>query len=137
MSENEQEQPKIIVDDDWKSQAQAEKEKLAAEQATQQAAPGADEAAEAEGRRLPPADFLGHIGMIASQALFALGSVPDPHTKQRHLDMELAKYHIDILKLLEDKTAGNLTEKEKNLLDTTLYELRTQYIQVAQAGVDR
>ena len=135
--------PKIIVDDDWKAQAQAEKAKLAAEQAqakADEAAPAAEAAAGADAsageagqrRQMPPASFTTHVTTLASQALFAMGAVADPQSKRRMIDLDLAKFHIDTLEVLEHKTAGNLTDEEKALLDTTLYELRSHYIQLAQ-----
>jgi len=124
MNDNSQDQPKIIVDDDWKAQAQAEKERLAAEQQTGAAA--------AERPALPQASFSTLVTTTASQTLFALGVAPDPQTQKPHVDLELARYHIDTLKVLDEKTAGNLTDEEKALLDSTLYELRTHYMRIAQ-----
>ncbi len=127
MNDNAQDEPKIIIDDDWKAQAQAEKAKLAAEQE-------AGGSTEAGGHPdLPPATFSTLITTMASQALFALGAAPDPQTQKRYLDLDLAKFHIDTLKVIDEKTAGNLTDDEKTMLDTTLYELRTQFMQVSQS----
>ena len=132
------EKPKIIVDDDWKAQARAEKERLATEQAKAgEAAAGASGAAGAAGagagaREVPPASFATLVSAIASQALFALGAIADPQTNRRYVNLDLAKHEIDTLKVLEQKTANNLADDEKQLLDRTLYELRSHYVQVAQ-----
>jgi hypothetical protein len=145
MAEEKPEQtPKIVVDDDWKAQARAEKERLAAEQQAKQRpaspagpAPGAPQGAPQAAQEhpgLPPADFIGHVASLASQALMALGALPDPQTGKRYLDLELAKYTIDTLKMLEAKTAGNLSDEEKRQLDSALYRLRSAYIQAASAG---
>jgi len=133
MADNGQEDPKIIIDSDWKAQAQAEKEKLAAEQA-KASGPAGEEPAAAESRQLPEASFTTLVTTIASQAMFAMGAVPDPETQKRFVDLDLAKYQIDSLKVLEAKTAGNRTDEETELLDATLYELRTQFVRVAQAA---
>lgn len=143
--EKPQQAPKIVVDDDWKSQARAEKERLAAEQekirkgapapaAASQPAGHAAAAAAPEQAGIPEANFASHVATLASQALFALGALPDPQTGKRYLDIELAKYYIDTLKMLEAKTAGNLTSEEKTQLDGALYQLRSAYIQAASAG---
>jgi hypothetical protein len=142
--EKPQQTSKIVVDDDWKSQARAEKERLAAEQEKARAGAGAAAAAPGAARGtaaaateqsgIPEADFASHVATLASQALFALGAVPDPQTGKRYLDIELAKYYIDTLKMLESKTAGNLTGEEKAQLDSALYQLRSAYIQAASAG---
>ena len=137
MAENQQKQddakrekPKIIIDDDWKAQAQAEKERLA-EQAEEPAAEGA--AAGARGpRELPKASFATLVSSIMTQVLFALGGLEDPKTKRRYVDLDLAKHHIDTLVVLEQKTKGNLTGEEKRMLDRALYETRMQYVQMAQ-----
>ena len=66
----------------------------------------------------------------------AMGGMEDPRTKQRHLDLDVAKYHIDTLVVLEEKTKGNLTDDEKRLFDQGLYECRLQYVNVAQSVAD-
>ena len=138
-----QEEPKIIIDDDWKSQAQAEKEKLAQEvEADQAAAPAAGAApAGAPGepgepagsRELPPASLSTLVTMLATQALMAMQGMEDPQTGQRMVDLDLAKHHIDTIAILEEKTKGNVTDEEKALLDQVVYQVRMQYVQIAQA----
>ena len=124
-------QPKIIVDDDWKSQAQTEKERLA-EKAEKHPAGGA--AAEGQGapRELPPANFATLVGTLVTQIILALGGMEDPRTKKRYVDLDLAKHHIGMLSVIEEKTKGNLSDEEKKLLDNALYETRMQYVQLAQ-----
>jgi hypothetical protein len=137
MSDNdrqeEQGKPKIIVDDDWKAQAQAEKEKLA-QQTAAAPKPTAGETHEAaeEARELPPASFATLVTSLVAQTFYALGGMEDPQTKRRYVDLELAKHQIDTLAVLEEKTRGNLTPDEKALLDRSLYETRMQYVQIAQ-----
>ena len=134
MTENEQdrqrEKPKIIVDDDWKAQAQAEKEKL-----TEQPETGEEGKPPGSGpRELPPANFPTLVSSLVTQILYSLGGMEDPKTKKRYVDLDLAKHHIDMLSVLEDKTRGNLSDEEKKLLDQALYETRMQYVQIAQAA---
>ncbi len=137
MSENgEEKKSKIIIDDDWKSQAQAEKEELA-EEIEGHAAPGgaapAGEPAAAQGPgEIPPASFTVLVSTLATQAMLALGGMEDPRTKKRIVDLALAKHHIDMLGVLEEKTAGNLSDEEKKLLDNAMYEIRMHYVQMAQ-----
>ena len=122
-----QDKPKIIVDDDWKAQAKAEKAKLAEETKAPPEAP----------REMPPANFETLLSTAATQAMFVLGMIPDPRSGQRYVDLDLAKHHIDMLAVLDEKTAGNLDEQEKALLDQTLHELRMQYVRLSQMGVSR
>jgi len=128
-----EEQPKIIIDDDWKTQAQAEKQKLA-EQAEQAAEAGGAEGAEGAGgpRELPPASFATLVSSIVTQAFMSLGGVEDPRTKRRYVDLDLAKHHIDTLVVLDEKTKGNVSDDEKRLLDQGIYECRMQYVNIAQ-----
>jgi len=163
MAENEnagEQKPKIIVDDDWKAQARAEKERLAREVEQKQqaaaaaaAAPSAGPAATAGGagaptreaaaakagqqaRQLPAASFAQHVNSLVTQAFMAMGGMEDPRTKRRYVDLDLAKYHIDTLVVLEEKTKGNLTDDEKRLLDQGLYECRMQFVHMAQSMAD-
>ena len=130
--------PHIIVDDDWKTQAQAEKERLAKEVEGQEAGAPAAGAEGAPGQRptgpreLPPASFSTLVTSLATQVFMSLGGVEDPRTKRRLVDLALARHHIDTLSVLEEKTKGNLTDDEKKLLDRALYETRMQYVQIAQ-----
>ena len=125
-----QDQPKIIIDDDWKAQAQAEKEKLAADQAAQASEAGPAAAGE---RQIPPASFEVMVSTLVTQAMFALGAIEDPASGKRFLDLDLAKHHIDMLSVLEEKTKGNLSDDEAKMLDQALYESRMHYVQVANA----
>lgn len=121
---------KIIIDDDWKSQAQAEKEKLS-EEVEHGAEGGKGPAGEGQ-RELPPASFATLVNSMLTQVFFALGGIEDPQTGKRYLDLALAKHHIDTLAMLEEKTKNNLSADEKKLLDQALYESRMQYVQIAQ-----
>ncbi|MBI1374118.1 MAG: DUF1844 domain-containing protein [Phycisphaera sp.] len=121
--ESNDELPKIHVDSDWKAQAQAEKERLA------------QEAAEAEGEgdyQLPDADFKTLVSTLVSQALLAMGAIPDPMTGQRIISLELASHHINMLDVLEQKTQGNLDEDESSLLKQALHELRTNFVELSK-----
>ena len=130
--QEEQGKPKIIVDDDWKAQAQAEKEKLAQQPAAPKPAVGETPDTDGEARQLPPASFATLVTSLVAQTFYALGGMEDPQTKRRYVDLELAKHQIDTLAVLEEKTRGNLSPDEKALLDRSLYETRMQYVQIAQ-----
>ncbi len=138
MAEEGQETPKIIIDDDWKAQAQADKEKLAREMEEKPAAaeptaqPG-QAAPDGAPREVPAASFPILVNSLLTQIFFALGAIADPQSGQRFVDLALAKHHIDMLGVLEEKTKGNLTEEETKLLDRAVYESRMQYVQTAQA----
>jgi Domain of unknown function (DUF1844) len=75
-----------------------------------------------------PAGFISFIMSIASNAASALGMMEHPVTHSREVDVELGKHWIDVLGMLQKKTAGNLTPKEKQMLDGLLSDLRMQYV---------
>ena len=131
MGENEKEEPKIVVDDDWKAEAQAEKEKLDEQAEKQDQQEQQDQAA----RELPPASFATLVSSLATQVMLAMGGMQDPKTKRRIVDLALAKHHIDTLAMLEEKAKGNLTDEETKLLDQALYQVRMHYVQVAQGSI--
>lgn len=128
--------PKILVDSDWKAQAQAEKAKLAEKDAKAQPAPGKGTAAPGQPPspgQLPAASFETLVSTMVTQAIYGLGGIADPRTGQPVIDLELARHQIDLLGVLQDKTEGNLSDDEKDLLGQTLYELRSRYVQISTA----
>ena len=109
--------PKIIVDDDWKAQVAKEKEQLA------------DQAEDDDGQpELPPASFPMLVSSLATQAMGALGFFPDPATGQAMFNKPMAKHLIDSLAVLEEKTKGNLTSEEHEMLEQSLHQLRMLYV---------
>ncbi len=128
MTEEEKKQEKkIIVDEDWKQQAQKEKEILAAQEETKEKKAGEDKAERAP---LPKGNFAALISMLTTQALFAMGMLK-VEGQEKEPDLEMAKYNIDMLETLEEKTKGNLTEEEKKVLENTLSQVRMAYVKVA------
>jgi len=119
---------KIIIDEDWKQQAQKEKEKLAAQEKTEK-----EKAPQDKSRRgpLPEGDFAALVSMLVTQALFALGLLQVKGQEEKEPDLELAKYSIDMLDTIEKKTKGNLTEEEKKVLENTLSQVRMAYVKLA------
>jgi hypothetical protein len=77
---------------------------------------------------LPKIDFSTFVLSINSSALVQLGLIEDPSTGQKTKNIPLAKQTIDILGMLEEKTSGNLTKDEDNILKNILYELRMLYV---------
>lgn len=123
---NEQDK-KIIIDEDWKADAQKEKEVLAAQEEQEK------EQKQQEKQRgpLPKGDLAALISMLTTQAFFALGALQVEGQEKKEPDLELAKYSIDMLDTIEEKTKGNLTEQEQKVLERTLSEVRMAYVNVA------
>jgi hypothetical protein len=76
----------------------------------------------------PPIDFPSYLLSYYTQGLVLLGEVPNPYTNKKEEDVEAARHTIDILTMLEQKTKGNLTKEEQQLLETVLYELRMKFM---------
>src|SRR5215216_147988 len=98
---------RIIIDEDWKSQVQAEKEQAAKSKqpADESAAPSQVDATDPP---MPPATFEFLLTTLATEALVALGQVPHPTTGKAHVQRNQAKYLIDTIDVLRQKTTGNL-----------------------------
>ncbi len=126
--EEKEEEKKIIVDEDWKAEAQKEKEILAAQEEAEKEKK--QEEKEARGP-LPEGNFAALVSMLTTQALFALGLLQVKDQEKKEPDLEIAKYNIDILETIREKTKGNLTKEEETVLSNTLNELRMGYVRVA------
>lgn len=132
---SEGQQPKLIIDDDWKAQAQAEKAKLA-EQERAKSAAAAEGAPGGRPGEAPQPDKIGFndlVQMLASQALMYMGAVADPQTGRAVVSPPMAQVHIELLNVLEEKTKGNLTDEEHKLLSGIAHELRMQFVELGKA----
>lgn len=72
--------------------------------------------------------------MLASSALVAMGYSPDPATGQARRDPAMAADTIDLLVLLRQKTEGNRTAEETQLLDDIIYDLQLRYVAATKAS---
>ena len=77
--------------------------------------------------------FAAFVLSLAHTAAVHFGDIPDPVSGQKsEVNLPAAQQMIDILALLEEKTRGNLTAKERQLLDQILYELRLRFVEVSK-----
>ena len=131
------------VDESWKEQAEREKHAppaggpgpaapgaVSSGPSTAAAGPHAPLGREPEG--LPEARFDLFLSGLAMEALIALGDAPHPATRKQAANLPHAKYLIDLLGILEEKTRGNLLVEEQQMLEDALYQLRMRYL--AKAG---
>jgi len=77
---------------------------------------------------MPEATFTTFIMSLNTSALYHLGEIEDPVTGESGKDRVLAKHTIETLQLLRDKTRGNLSAKEQDLLDNILADLKLRYV---------
>src|SRR5215475_5012486 len=99
---------KIIIDEDWKSQVEAERAEAAkskpAPAAAEASQPAGKEAAEVTDPPMPPASFELLLSTLATEALIALGQVPHPVTGRVESRRNQAKFLIDTVEVLKEKT---------------------------------
>lgn len=157
MNSDETPKSKLIIDEDWKSKVEAEK--AAAQRAASEPVPhptdssptnsldSKSQSAEIEprtprstqdsesddDRRLPPASLESLITMLGTQAMVALGQIPDPTQNKPVVRLAFARHYIDTLGVIEEKTKGNLSTEEAKFLDHILNDLRLAYISAKKA----
>ena len=117
---------KIIVDEDWKAQVEAEKE--AAKHAAQQ--PETARKPERPKGPLPPPSLTLLASSLGMQAMMAMGLVVSSGDEKPQVDLDQAKHLIDTIEMLFDKTKGNRTADETAMLDGLLHELRLGFLAV-------
>lgn len=76
-----------------------------------------------------PRDFPSFIESQYYECLLFLGAMRHPATGQTVEDLDMARYKIDLLSMLQEKTEGNRTPEESQMLDDVLYQLRMAYLQ--------
>ena len=81
---------------------------------------------------LAEASFLMLVASLSAQAAHHLGMVPG--AEEAKVDLRMAKYTIDLLGILGEKTEGNLTDEEKTYLDSQLFNLRMTFVEASKDG---
>jgi len=132
MSDESSERPKIIIDEDWKTQVENEREEIREREQTDSGEPSAVDGGEEES--LPPASLTFLISTMASQVMAALGKMPDPIEGKPIVRLEFARHYIDMLGVLQEKTDGNTDQEEKQLLEDAVHQLRMLYVAVKTGG---
>ncbi|TWT73513.1 hypothetical protein Pla123a_38490 [Posidoniimonas polymericola] len=139
------EKPKIIIDEDWKTQVQAEKaaakqgDPAAGEpaapgeppQAADQTPPGAADFP--DDPEMPPASFEMLLTGLATEAMMSLGQIPNPITGEAKVRRNQAKYLIDTIGVLQERTKGNVSPEEAQAIDGLLHQLRMAYVRTPSA----
>jgi len=115
MSEEKNEELKKKVDESWKEAASKDRE-----------APAAQDVPEA-----PEVSFGLFISGLLMEALIALGDMEHPITKKKELSVPHAKFIIETLSMIKDKTKNNLTKEEDGSIEAILYDLRMRFVQKA------
>jgi Domain of unknown function (DUF1844) len=136
-AENHSEPGGLHVDSDFKAQAEKEKEELSRKlgevpSEAQKTGPAPSTASGGEDKkRLSPASFEFLVEQYVTQIMVALDAITLPGGK-RSVDLDLAKFYIDLLGVVEEKTKNNLTSEEQNLISGALYDMRMAFVTVTK-----
>ena len=117
---------KRLFDESGKERSQEE-----AQSATAEEKPKVQKSSPTETKQesdYPQVTFTNFVLSLSTSALFHFGDFPDPEGGASEKNLPAAKQTIDILDMLNEKTKGNLDEKENNLIKGVLYELKMRYV---------
>jgi len=109
------------IDESWKDAVSQEKEHPLVEE-------------EGAADQLMEVNFLNYLTSLALQAMIFLGEIPNPMAENKtEINLKQAKFLIDTLLLLRDKTKGNLNKEEEDFLNMSLYELQMKFVERVKA----
>jgi hypothetical protein len=117
---------KIIVDEGWKAQVEAEREA-----ARQQEPAPSPPPPPLDDDLLPPPSLTYLAGTLYLQGAIALGLLPNPVTGKAEVRLNRARHTIDTVQMLQEKTEGNRTADETPEFDTSLHQLRLAFVEVS------
>lgn len=117
--------PEIIIDEDWKARVEREKE---------EAAKAPEEAPSGESKdKAAPSPFEGMVSYLATHAMGAMGMFAARDATEVQVNLEAAKFVIDGLMALREKTKGNLSAEEEGNLTAMIGDLQRAYVTCSQA----
>ena len=90
-----------------------------------------EQAQKQQGMNLPDADFQGLLSVFATQAYLALGLLKTSQDAEPIQDFPMAKYNIDMLAVIQEKTQGNLDDEEAKMLEEAVNNLRMAFVQLS------
>mgnify|MGYP003815985755 CR=1 FL=1 len=136
------EEKKIIIDEDWKSKVQKEKEELQ-KKLEEEKSKKTEEGELSPEESITPS-FETIVGILTTDAMLALGVIAPQGSQQVMIDLEQAQFFIDLLIVLREKTKGNLSPQEEGILNNSIAQLQEIYLvrnqqyheaQLRQAGL--
>lgn len=81
---------------------------------------------------LEEANFLSIVMRMATGAYISIGAIEDPTTGKKKEDVKMAQYLIDSLRILQEKTNGNLEVEEKGYLDQIIADLELKFVKIKE-----
>lgn len=115
-----EEQNQKKIDESWKETVEKQKK---------------EELHQPDSVQVPEVDFMNFITSLSLQSLISLGEIESPFTNKKELNIKQARFLIDTLDMIKQKTAGNLAEEESKVLESMLYELKMKYIEKNKGAV--
>lgn len=79
-----------------------------------------------------PASFSTLVLSLASSAILAMGLEKNPHTGQIEKDLDVARFNVDMLDMLKDKTKNNLSDEERQFLESVTADLKIKFVYASQ-----
>jgi hypothetical protein len=128
MDDPQPDEKKIIIDEDWKAQVEAERART-----RDQDQPGGEAASDTVGGQAwPPPSLPLLITTLATEAMIAMGVVAHPLSGEVARNLDQARHFIDMIAMLQEKTQGNCTAEETEAFELVLHELRMTFVAVQQ-----
>jgi len=112
MQSGEKEDIRKKVDEDWKKQVDEEKKET-----------------ETDDKTYHEPSFTIFLSSLSMQAMIALGKINNPISKEKEKNMEQARFLIDTIDIIKEKTKGNLNPQEESLINDSLFNLRMMYVE--------
>jgi hypothetical protein len=81
---------------------------------------------------MPEVTFSAFIMSLNTSALYHLGEISDPATGKTEVNFELARHAIDTLVMLQDKTKGNLSHDEEEMLKNIVYDVKLRFVKAVK-----
>ncbi len=78
------------------------------------------------------ASFITLAMSIASAAAMSLGLAPDPQTQKTAVNLDMARFNIDLLEVLQIKTKGNLQKEEEDFMKVVVGDLKLKFVEVSK-----
>lgn len=129
------------IDESWKESAASEKTNFTsgkADESQEESGCGHEECGCSHDHHHDEADameinFLNYVTSLGYQAMIFLGLIPNPMTNEAEKNLQQAKFLIDTLVMMREKTKGNLNKQEDDLLNASIYELQLRFVEITEA----
>jgi len=103
------------VDESWKDSVEKDKQEVPEDQNRRE-------------MPIPEASFSFFITTLGIQVAIAIGEIANPITNKKEENLDQAKYLIDTLDMLKEKSKNNLTKEEQATIDTLLHDFHLRYV---------